>query len=242
MIVIPAIDIRGGRVVRLAQGRFSDETVYSDSPIETALKWASYGVEMIHIVDLDGARDGVPRNLGIVKEIKANVRCAIEFGGGVRDERTFKAALDAGASKVVLGTRALEEDFLKRMAADFSGSLVVGIDASEGIVRTKGWVFSTGIEAVELARKAESLGVRAINYTDISKDGMLSGPNIDSLRSVITASRLSVVASGGVSTIDDVRKLKTLEPEGLKGMIIGKALYEGKIDLAEAVRVCKGTV
>ena len=238
MILIPAIDIKGGKVVRLTQGKFSQETVYSDSPVEMALKWASFGVGMIHIVDLDGAKAGSPKNLGIVKKIAQSVGVKIELGGGIRDEESVKAALDAGVAKVVLGTKALDEQFLWNIAAKFRDNLVVGIDASDGFVHTKGWVFKTDMKATDLARRIASLGIRTINYTDISKDGMLEGPNIDSLREMLMIGGLDIVAAGGVSNIGDIRKLKALEKDGLTGVIVGKALYEGKIDLAEAVGVC----
>jgi len=238
MIAIPAIDIKGGKVVRLTQGKFSQETVYSDSPVETARKWASFGVSMIHIVDLDGARTGSLKNLGIVKEIARSVSARIELGGGIRDEESVKAALDAGVAKVVLGTKALDEQFLWNIAAKFRDNLVVGIDASGGLVHTKGWVFRTDMKATDLARRIAALGIRTINYTDISKDGMLEGPNTDSLGEMLRVGALDVIAAGGISTIDDIKKLKALEKDGLKGVIIGKALYEGRIDLAEAVRVC----
>jgi phosphoribosylformimino-5-aminoimidazole carboxamide ribotide isomerase len=238
MIVIPAIDIKGGKVVRLTQGKFTQETVYSDSPVEMARKWASYGVEMIHIVDLDGAKTGSLTNLGSVKEIAGAVKVKIELGGGMRDEESIKAALGAGVEKVVLGTKALDEQFLWNIAAKFRENLVVGIDASEGLVHTKGWVLKTNMKAVDLARKIASLGIKTINYTDISKDGMLEGPNLDSLREMLQIGGLDVIAAGGVSSIDDIKKLKVLEKDGLKGIIIGKALYEGKLDLGEAVKVC----
>lgn len=238
MIVIPAIDIKGGKVVRLTQGKFAQETVYSDSPVEMARKWASFGVEMIHVVDLDGAKTGSLKNLGSVKDIAGAVKSKIELGGGIRDEESIRAALDAGVDKVVLGTKALDEQFLWNIAAKFKERLVIGIDASEGLVHTKGWVFKTDMKAVDLARKIASLGIRTINYTDISKDGMLEGPNLDSLREMLRIGGVDIIAAGGVSSIDDIRKLKSLEKDGLKGVIIGKALYEGKLDLGEAVKVC----
>lgn len=238
MIVIPAIDIRGGKVVRLSQGEYSRETVYSDSPLETAKRWESFGVEMIHIVDLDGALEGKAVNLDIVGKIAKSVGPKIELGGGIRDEETIKRAVDAGVAKVVIGTKALDRKFLDSVAKTFRGKIVAGIDARGGLVHTKGWVFKTGVTAVELAGRIGSAGIDTINYTDISKDGMLEGPNIDSLRELITATGLNIVAAGGVSSIEDVVRLKALGNRGLKGVIIGKALYEGKLDLAEAIKIC----
>ncbi|MCX5678521.1 MAG: 1-(5-phosphoribosyl)-5-[(5-phosphoribosylamino)methylideneamino]imidazole-4-carboxamide isomerase [Candidatus Omnitrophica bacterium] len=238
MIVIPAIDIKGGKVVRLSQGEFSRQTTYSDSPLEMARKWESFGVEMIHIVDLDGALEGKAVNLDIVGRIAKSVRPKIELGGGIRDEGTIKRAIDAGVAKVVIGTKALDQKFLNSVAKVFGKNIVAGIDARDGLVYTKGWVFKTEVTAVELAKRIGSAGIDTINYTDISKDGMLEGPNIDSLRELISATGLNIVAAGGVSSIGDIIKLKALESEGLKGVIVGKALYEGKLDLAEAIKIC----
>lgn len=238
MIAIPAIDIKSGKVVRLSQGEFSKQTVYSDSPVEMALKWESIGARMIHIVDLDGALEGVSRNLDLVKEIASRVKSDIELGGGIRDEDSIKKAIDAGVDKVVIGTKALDSKFLDSAGKKFRDHIVVGIDARDGIVQTKGWVFNTDISAVEFAKKVGSAGIKTINYTDISRDGMLGGPNIDSLREMINATGLDIVAAGGVSNIEDIVKLKTLEADGLRGVIIGKALYEGKLDLSEAIAIC----
>lgn len=240
MKIIPAIDIKGGRVVRLAQGKMEKETVYFDSPLEAARMWAASGAEFIHVVDLDGAIEGSPRNLKAVKEILENVRVKVELGGGIRDEEAIKAVIGMGVDKVVIGTKALEEKFISGITKKFAQNIVVGIDAKNGIVQTKGWVFDTGMKAVDLAKKMASLGIKRINYTDISRDGMLEGPNIDSLRKMLGAVKIDIIASGGISTMDDVRRLKALESEGLKGMIIGKALYEKTIDLAAAIKTCKG--
>lgn len=241
MRVIPAIDLRGGKVVRLRQGRADMETVYSDAPLEMAKRWASFGVDMIHIVDLDGAFEGELKNIEIVRSIAKSVAAKIELGGGIRTEESIRIAIDAGVSKVVIGTRALDERFLAKIIGDFGDRIVVGIDASAGMVRTKGWVSETNVKAADLARKVEAAGIRTINYTDISRDGMLEGPNLESLRELLEAVDIDIVAAGGVSTIDDVRHLKALATDGLSGLIIGKALYEGRIDLAEAVRICSAT-
>lgn len=238
MIAIPAIDIKGGRVVRLSQGEFSRQTTYSDSPLETAKKWESFGVEMIHIVDLDGALEGGLRNLDVVGLIARSVRPKIELGGGIRDLETIERAIAAGVEKVVIGTKALDQKFLESAARRFRGNIVAGIDARDGLVHTRGWTLKTGITAIELARRIGSTGISTINYTDISKDGMLEGPNIEALRELLEATKLDIVAAGGVSGIEDISKLKALEKEGLKGVIIGKALYEGRLDLAEAIKIC----
>jgi len=224
MIVIPAIDIRNGKVVRLTQGAAGSEKVYSDSPIEVAEKWASYGVEMIHIVDLDGAFGGDFKNLGLIQHIAKSVDADIELGGGLRDEETIRKVFDAGVAKAVL--------------SKFKDKIVAGIDAIDGIVYTKGWVFNTKIRAIDLAVSMEKSGVKRINYTDISRDGMLEGPNLKSLEELLDSVGMHVVASGGISTFEDLQHLKALEQKGLTGVIIGKALYEGTIDLGEAVNIC----
>ncbi len=236
--VIPAIDIKGGKVVRLTQGRPSDETIYFDSPLEVAQNLASFGVGLIHIVDLDGALKGRPKNLAIIKRIAKSIKPKVELGGGIRDEATIKKVLDSGVEKVVIGTKALDEKFLKRVAGLFKERIVVGIDAREGIVHTKGWQDKTTVKAIDLAKEIECSGIKRINYTDISRDGMLEGPNIDSLRELLKATSLDVIAAGGISNIDDLKQLKLLEGDGLRGVIIGKALYENKIDLGEAIEVC----
>ena len=238
MVIIPAIDIRGGKVVRLSQGKFSAETVYSDSPVETAKKWEAAGAEMIHVVDLDGAAQGRPENLELVRMIAKAVKPMIELGGGIRDEASIQKAVDAGVSKVVIGTKALDPKFLEGAVKKFGSKIVVGIDACEGFVCTKGWVVTTKANAVDLARQVESAGVSTINYTDISKDGMLAGPNIDSVIELLEATRLDVVLAGGISGINDIRRLKTIPGRGLTGVIIGKALYEGRVDLKEAIEIC----
>ncbi len=239
MKVIPAIDIRKGRVVRLTQGRAERETIYFDSPLEVARMWAAQGADLIHVVDLDGAIFGEPKNLKFVREIVDNVNVKIELGGGVRDEETVKGLIDAGVNKVVIGTGALEEDFISKVSKRFGDRIVVGIDAKDGMVLTKGWLFKTKIKAVDLAVKMAGLGIKTINYTDISRDGMLKGPNIDSLKKILEVKGIDIIASGGISTIEDVKRLMALESEGLKGMIIGKALYEKTVDLGEAIEICR---
>jgi phosphoribosylformimino-5-aminoimidazole carboxamide ribotide isomerase len=234
--IIPAIDIRGGKVVRLSQGKFSEETVYADTPLEAARRWEAAGAGTIHVVDLDGARAGRPVNLGIVRGIVRGVKAGVELGGGIRDEASVKACVDAGVSKVVVGTGALDEKFMKAVLKAYGARIVVGIDAYLGKVATKGWADVTERSAVELARKVESLGAGTVNYTDVSRDGMLAGPNIDSVTELIGATGLDIVLAGGVSSMDDIRKLKALPGRGLKGVIIGKALYEGRVDLREAIR------
>lgn len=239
MRVIPAVDIKGGKVVRLTQGLADQETIYSASPVEMAEKWASFGVGLIHVVDLDGALEGDLKNLKIVSEIVKAVKPRIELGGGIRDIETIERVLDAGVEKVCIGTKALDKKFLAAISkSDFREMVVISIDAKDGFVCTKGWVEKTEVTAADLVKEAGRFGIKTVNYTDISRDGMLEGPNIRSLRDILAVSDIDIVAAGGVTTIEDVKKLKALEKDGLKGMIIGKALYEGRIDLKEAVDIC----
>lgn len=242
MIVIPAVDIKGGKVVRLTQGKAEQETVYYNSPLEAANTWVAIGATFLHVVDLDGAMKGEFKNLELIEDMAKNIKSAgIELGGGLRDEETISQVLDAGIDKVVIGTRALDKRFLSRMIKEFDDSIVVSIDAKDGFVYTKGWLYKSKFKATDLAQEAIDAGAKTINYTDIRSDGMLKGPNMDSLRIMLhtVKARADVVAGGGISTIEDVKKLKTLESEGLKGIIIGKALYEKTIDLREALDVCR---
>jgi phosphoribosylformimino-5-aminoimidazole carboxamide ribotide isomerase len=238
MKVIPAIDIRNGKVVRLAQGAVELETVYSDSPVETAARWESFGVELIHVVDLDGALEGFLKNFEIVKEMASRVKCKIELGGGIRDIYAVERVLGAGIAKAVIGTKALDKGFISEVSKDFKERIVVGIDARDGIVRTQGWIFNTEIKVPDLLKRVEGAGIKTVNYTDIARDGMLSGPNIKSLKEVLAATDMEVVASGGISSIEDIKRLSGLEKDGLAGIIIGKALYENKVDLKEAIAIC----
>ena len=236
--IIPAIDLRHGKVVRLIHGDVRMETIYSSSPLEMAQRWAAYGVEMIHVVDLDGAIKGRLVNFDMVANIAKKIKVKIEFGGGIREKADVKRALDAGIEKVVIGTKALDDKFMSELGEEYGDRVVVGIDAKEGIVHTKGWLFKTELRVIDLAEKIKAAGIKTINYTDISRDGTLEGPNINSLRELLRVQGLNIVASGGVSNIKDIKLLKTLEKEGLSGIIIGKALYEHKIDLSEAIEVC----
>jgi len=240
--IIPAIDIKGGKVVRLTQGKAEKQTIYYDSPVEVAKMWVGYGIDLLHVVDLDGAIEGRFDNMPLIKEMVKCVEAKIELGGGLRDEALIKEAFDAGVEKAVVGTKAIDAGFLSAIVKKFGGKIVVSIDARDGIVYTKGWLANTGIKAVDLAKKMADIGVKTINYTDIARDGMLEGPNIKSLKEMLSAGSAEIVAAGGISTLEDVKRLKALEGEGLKGMIIGKALYEKTIDLKEAVKICSQNV
>jgi phosphoribosylformimino-5-aminoimidazole carboxamide ribotide isomerase len=239
MIVIPAIDIRNGKVVRLVQGDYARSTEYPDSPLEVARKWDSCGVKMIHVVDLDGALIGEPRNLAIVSDIAKKVKARIELGGGIRSEEVVSRILDMGVEKVVVGTMALNDVFMKNLESRFRERVVAAIDARGGIVHTKGWRAKSKIKAVEFAKTLEGLGVKTINYTDISKDGLMEGLNLLSIEEFLMGRSASVVVGGGISSLDDIKALKKMERYKLAGIIIGKALYENKLDLVEAIKIAE---
>lgn len=234
MIIIPAIDIKDGRCVRLTQGRMDAETVYSDDPSEVARRWEAAGAELIHLVDLNGAIAGVAANLSVIQKIKSSVKAPVQIGGGIRDMKTAALYLETvGVKRIILGTAAYENPvLLAALTKKYPGRIAVGIDAKDGRVAIKGWVTVTDESAVGLAKKLEDQGVACIIYTDISRDGMMSGPNIDATREMAESVRIPVIASGGVTSIKDVEAYKGF---ALEGVIIGKALYAGTIDLKRAI-------
>jgi len=237
-LIIPAIDLKDGCVVRYVQGRL-DKKIYSRDPLKTAKHWVKQGAKLLHIVDLDGALTGVPKNLKIVKEIAANICIPIQFGGGIRKIETIRTLLKFGIQRVVLGTKAVEDKkFLKKAFAEFKESLIVSIDAASGRVLIKGWLNShKGTDALTFAMALKKMGFKQLIYTDTLKDGTLSGPNIKGIKSLLKETGLNIIASGGISSLSDICKLKKLERQGLAGIIIGKALYEGKFNLSEALRI-----
>ncbi len=238
MLVIPAIDIKEGRVVRLLQGRFEEEKVYFNDPIETALKWERQGAQLLHIVDLDGALFGELKNFDIIKEIASEISIPVEVGGGIRTYEDAEKILNAGIERVILGTKACEDDrLIKELVNEYMERILLSVDAKEGLVATQGWTKTTEIKAIDLAKDIEAWGVKTIIYTDVSKDGTLKGPNIPALKNILKATKaLSVIASGGVSSIDDLVKIKEIDPRRIEGAIVGMALYEEKIDLKEAIK------
>lgn len=239
MILFPAIDIRGGKCVRLLKGRFDQETVFADRPADMAIKWQSQGGKYLHLVDLDGALQGRPVNLEAIGDIIANVNVPVQLGGGIRNIESIEAWLEAGVSRVILGSIAVKNpDLVKEACHKFGERIVVGIDAKDGEVAVEGWGISGGVKATELAKRMADVGVARIIYTDISRDGTLSGVNVESTVELARAAGIPVIASGGVAGMDDVYQVAAA-PE-IEGMIIGKALYTGKIDLAEALRVAEG--
>lgn len=240
MIIIPAIDIMGGKVVRLVQGEASRQTVYSASPVDVAERWALAGAELIHVVDLDGAFSGRLENLAVAREIAKSVDVDVEFGGGIRDEEAIARVLDAGVKQVSIGTKALDPAFLMMIGERFGDKVVISVDARDGIVYSKGWVQKTETSVIDLVHEASDAGIRRINYTDISRDGTLEGPNLESLKKLLSATVIDVVVGGGISTIDDLKRIRALGRKNLAGVIIGKALYEKTISLVEAIRLCEG--
>ena len=240
MIVIPAIDLKEGACVRLEQGLMEKDTVYSTDPGATARIWQDKGGEMIHIVDLDGAFAGVPVNGEAIRAIVAAVSVPTQLGGGIRDLATIEAYLELGVSRVILGTVAKENPELVREACrKFPGRIVVGIDAKNGFVAVRGWADVTEKKATELAREMEGFGVEAIIYTDIARDGMMQGPNLEATRRLAESIRIPVIASGGISSLKDIENLLAVESSGVTGAITGKAIYTGALDLAEAVALTR---
>jgi len=238
MRIYPAIDVKDGRCVRLVQGKFSDVTVYSDNPVEMALKWESLGSEYLHVVDLDGARLGEPQNLGMISEVAMKLGIPVQLGGGIRSVEMIEMALSKGLDRVILGTSAVNDpEFVKSAIKTFDKQIVIGIDAKDGFVAIEGWAKTSSFTTVDFAKKMEELGVKTIIYTDIDTDGMLAGPNLKAMEEMVKAVRnVNVIASGGVSKIEDIKNLKEV---GVEGAIIGKALYTGAIDLKEAIEVAK---
>ncbi len=240
MLVIPAIDIKGGRVVRLLQGKYEEETIYSDDPVSVARDWQDKGAMLVHIVDLDGALMGELKNIEIVEKIVESITIPVELGGGIRSKSDISLAMEKGISRVVLGTKACtDEQFIKEMILEFGEKVIASIDVKYERVASSGWTATEQISATELARKMEELGVRGIIYTDISRDGTLRGPDIDGITRMLRAVNIPLIASGGISCLEDIYSLKKLEKEGLLGVITGKALYEGRIDLTQAIEVAK---
>jgi phosphoribosylformimino-5-aminoimidazole carboxamide ribotide isomerase len=236
MKIYPAIDILGGKAVRLKQGRVSDATVYGQ-PLEMALRWVQKGTEWLHVVDLDGAFDGKPRNIDLLREIAAAVpRAKIQVGGGIRNMGVVESLLDAGIQRVVLGTAAVQnQEFVEQALNERPHNVAIGIDARDGNVQISGWTEDSNIGAIALARKLQDLGARLVIYTDIARDGVLTGPNVAAIKQMLDSTELAVIASGGVSSLADVQRLSEIDNARLDGVIIGKALYDGLIQLEEAL-------
>ncbi len=239
MLLIPAIDLKDGKCVRLRQGRMEEETIFSDDPVEVAGRWAGAGARRLHIVDLNGAFAGHPVNAGVIGRIAAaHPELDLEVGGGIRDEDTVQAYLDAGVRYVIIGTQAVKAPhFVNDLCLEFPGHVLVGLDAHDGKVAIEGWSKLSNQNVADLARRFEQDGVEAIIYTDIGRDGMMNGVNAEATAELARAIRIPVIASGGIRNLDDVRALCDVAGEGVTGAVIGRALYEGTLDLAEAQRL-----
>jgi len=236
MLVIPAIDLKGGEVVRLAQGDPLRQTSYSSDPIAVAKRWEDEGAPILHLVDLDGAFSGSPRQLAVVADVAKAVKVPIQLGGGLRSLAALEQAFASGIERVVLGTAAIEDEtFLIAACRRYPGRVVLGIDARDGKVAIRGWAEHTRLLATELAARSADLPLAAIIYTDIRRDGMLEGPNVEALQRVAQASGHPLIASGGIATLDDVKRMAALEPSRIIGVLIGKALYEGSFSLKQAI-------
>lgn len=233
MIIFPAIDILNGKCVRLIQGDYQQETVYSDSPVNMALEWESKGAEYLHLVDLDGAKTGQSINKQVIKEIAQSVSIPVQVGGGIRSIETVKEHIENGVSRVIIGTAAISDpDFLQEAVDTYEDKIAVSIDAKNGYVATDGWTRTSEIKAIDLLLELEQMGVETIVYTDILKDGMLQGPNFAELTTINQATSIDVIASGGVTTKEDVQQLQSMD---LYGAIIGKALYDGNLKFEDLV-------
>lgn len=233
MIIFPAIDILKGKCVRLIQGDYNQEKVYGDSPVAMAKKWEEKGAAYIHIVDLDGAKSGDSINKSVIKEIAENVNIPVQVGGGIRSLDVISFYLNSGVSRVIIGTAAIQDpEFLKEAVEQYGEKIAVSLDARNGFVATDGWTDTSEVKAIDLVKELEQIGVKTIVYTDIAKDGMLQGPNLEEQRAINEATSMDVIASGGVTTKEDVDNLQTL---AMYGTIIGKALYDGKLDFETVV-------
>ncbi len=239
MIIFPAIDIKDGKVVRLFQGKFDKVSEYSDDPVSVAKDWEAQGAQWLHIVDLDGAKSGKLQNAEIIIKIAKAIKIPIQMGGGIRSIEDVKYLTQNGVARVILGTKAVQDtDFLIQLIDTYHEKIAVSIDASMGFVTQRGWQELSTILATDWAKRIERCGVSTIIYTDVATDGMLSGPNIKELKEILSATKMSVIASGGISCIKDIADLLALDNKQLIGAITGRAIYEGKLDLKEALKLC----
>ncbi|MDP7555266.1 MAG: 1-(5-phosphoribosyl)-5-[(5-phosphoribosylamino)methylideneamino]imidazole-4-carboxamide isomerase [Nitrospinota bacterium] len=240
MFTIPAVDIKDGKCVRLVQGKMDQEIVYSDDPAEMAKRWEDLGAGLLHVVDLNGAIKGKTVNKKSVENILKNISIPIEVGGGIRDVETIDEFVDMGVHRIILGTVAKEDPvFVKEICEKFSGRIAVGIDAKDGFVAVRGWVEKTEQKVSDLAKKFEGYGVSAIIFTDIMRDGTLTGPNIERTRELAESINIPVIASGGVSELKDIENTLDLKKSGVTGVIVGRALYDGRLDFKEVVQLEK---
>ncbi|MDE2059330.1 MAG: 1-(5-phosphoribosyl)-5-[(5-phosphoribosylamino)methylideneamino]imidazole-4-carboxamide isomerase [candidate division NC10 bacterium] len=240
MLIIPAIDLKGGQVVRLSQGDPLRQTAYSADPIAMAERWEDEGASILHLVDLDGAFSGKPQQLSVVAQVARSIKIPLQLGGGLRSLAALEQAFASGVERAVLGTAAIQDEgFLREAACRYSGRILLGIDAKNGKVAVRGWAEATELLAADLAIRAADLPLAAIIYTDIERDGMLTGPNLGALQQMAQAARHPIIASGGIATLDDVRRLAKLEPTIVIGALVGKALYEGRFSLKDAIAAAR---
>lgn len=241
MIIFPAIDIRDGKCVRLTEGRFDQETIFADQPVDMAVRWANEGAEYLHVVDLDGALAGKPVNMAAITKIIKAVNIPVQLGGGIRTLENIRECLEAGVQRVILGSIAVRQPELVAAACkQYGNRIVVGIDARDGQAAVEGWGESGGISAEELAKRMAQVGVERIIYTDISRDGMLSGVNVAATAALAQAAGIPVIASGGVGSLADIKAIKESESAGIEGVIVGKAIYLGNVDLGDALKLARG--
>lgn len=239
MIIFPAIDIKEGKVVRLLQGKFDEVTEYSGDPVVVAKKWQEKGAQWLHVVDLDGAKTGTMQNIDDIIKIANSVSVPVQVGGGIRTRETIKQLLDGGVARVILGTKVISDrNFLTEMTGLWHEKIAVSLDCTEGYVAQRGWTERSQVKAVDFVKGLADSKIACLIYTDIARDGMLSGPDLIGLRGLLSMTEIPIIASGGVANLEDLKQLMGLEAEGLMGAIIGKALYEGKIDLKEAIDAC----
>lgn len=240
MIIFPAIDIQNRKVVRLLQGKFDDVTEYSQDPLNMAQQWIHQGAEWLHIIDLDGAKTGEIKNIDIILNIAQSINIPVQTGGGIRTMEDIDKLLTGGVARVILGTKGVEDlNFLKEVLSKWGDKIAVSLDCKAGYVTSLGWTETLNVKATELVKDLEALGLKCLVYTDIETDGMLTGPNLNSYEELLSLTNIPVIASGGVSCIEDIKNLKKLESKGIIGAISGKALYEGKLDLKEAIEAGK---
>lgn len=239
MIIFPAIDIKDGKVVRLKQGKFDAVTKYSESPLDTAWHWINKGAEWLHVIDLDGAREGHPVNTAVIHRMIQELNVKVQAGGGIRKLENIAELVDLGIHRIILGTSAVEDqEFLIKALERWPDKIAVSLDCSGGKIALHGWTKITDLKAVDYAKELEDRGLKYLIYTDIQRDGMLTGPHITGLKELLEATDLRIIASGGISNIGDIKKLKGLEPQGLIGAITGKAIYEETLKLEDALSLC----
>ncbi len=239
MIIIPAIDIKQGKVVRLSQGKFDHQTIYNDDPLSIAEAFQQQGACLIHVVDLDGAQTGEIANFSSIKQIVSNIKIPIEVGGGIRNTATIDRLINLGIQRIILGTRAVEDlAFIKGIIAQWGDRIAISLDCVNGLVAKKGWVEVSNITGRDLAKNLQDLGLKTLIYTDIARDGVLTGPNIEGLKEILSTCSMDIIASGGISSLADLAVLSQMKHPRLIGAIVGKALYEHKFSLTDAINTC----